>query len=53
MQILIRNDNPDKGTETVMGSPIEAQEYMIRNDNPDKGTETFHSRTECFTVIKD
>ena len=36
----IRNDNPDKGTET----PLFVSRYicgiLIRNDNPDKGTET-------------
>ena len=36
---LIRNDNPDKGTETVYAPVLEPQQ--IRNDNPDKGTETF------------
>ena len=38
----IRNDNPDKGTETIAvlcKCPF-IQKYMIRNDNPDKGTET-------------
>ena len=39
----IRNDNPDKGTET---SPppdrVNITFLMIRNDNPDKGTETFY-----------
>ena len=37
----IKNDNPDKGTETlvkkVSDSPTDGE---IKNDNPDKGTET-------------
>ena len=40
-QILIRNDNPDKGTETKRKSPTTTGSTIkIRNDNPDKGTET-------------
>ena len=37
----IRNDNPDKGTETSLAVK-EHTIYIIviRNDNPDKGTET-------------
>ena len=39
---MIRNDNPDKGTETFACSLIILQiKPVIRNDNPDKGTETF------------
>ena len=38
---LIRNDNPDKGTETVsLISLMHGCLLLIRNDNPDKGTET-------------
>ena len=36
----IRNDNPDKGTETVYLIYITKLFTAIRNDNPDKGTET-------------
>ena len=37
----IRNDNPDKGTETdLSGRFIADFTIEIRNDNPDKGTET-------------
>ena len=38
---LIRNDNPDKGTETgVVDYILKVGYKKIRNDNPDKGTET-------------
>ena len=36
----IRNDNPDKGTETPTGLLYSFSSIPIRNDNPDKGTET-------------
>ena len=39
----IRNDNPDKGTETgVVDYILKVGYKKIRNDNPDKGTETSH-----------
>ena len=38
--VMIRNDNPDKGTETYSYYLLRAVSSMIRNDNPDKGTET-------------
>ena len=39
---FIRNDNPDKGTETVGVLEVVMEIVkVIRNDNPDKGTETF------------
>ena len=38
--ILIRNDNPDKGTETSNPKIVPYFPTKIRNDNPDKGTET-------------
>ena len=37
---LIRNDNPDKGTETSVKHTCCVMSKVIRNDNPDKGTET-------------
>ena len=38
---MIRNDNPDKGTETIPVSHApKLSKIQIRNDNPDKGTET-------------
>ena len=37
---LIRNDNPDKGTETISLVAFIDTYVKIRNDNPDKGTET-------------
>ena len=37
---MIRNDNPDKGTETLMVYMVSTDYTVIRNDNPDKGTET-------------
>ena len=37
---LIRNDNPDKGTETLLEVLCADVQVSIRNDNPDKGTET-------------
>ena len=36
----IRNDNPDKGTETRSATKFLLISNVIRNDNPDKGTET-------------
>ena len=36
----IRNDNPDKGTETSFLFVVFITKFSIRNDNPDKGTET-------------
>ena len=35
-----RNDNPDKGTETILASMLMFLKPSFRNDNPDKGTET-------------
>ena len=40
---LIRNDNPDKGTETQGYFFSSDFRHSIRNDNPDKGTETLKS----------
>ena len=37
----IRNDNPDKGTETKSVALLPLLKMPIRNDNPDKGTETY------------
>ena len=37
---MIRNDNPDKGTETISDIQNWSSFREIRNDNPDKGTET-------------
>ena len=37
---MIRNDNPDKGTETSVVKTHRTKTCKIRNDNPDKGTET-------------
>ena len=42
---MIRNDNPDKGTEIIMDSIQQIQDGTIRNDNPDKGTEIYGIRT--------
>ena len=37
---MIRNDNPDKGTEINPTAENMVQVFgLIRNDNPDKGTE--------------
>ena len=48
----IRNDNPDKGTETVR--PLKCQPFCIpiRNDNPDKGTETICTWSFFLCVIQ-
>ena len=50
----IRNDNPDKGTETrEKGKRREKGKKKIRNDNPDKGTETlFFSPTILSLTIR-
>ena len=37
---MIRNDNPDKGTEIPSTRTDAYCKLSIRNDNPDKGTET-------------
>ncbi len=44
VEIVIRNDNPDKGTETGLCDSFTYRFSVIRNDNPDKVTETFHLR---------
>ena len=36
----LKDDNPDKGTETVIGAPSVSYPFMLKDDNPDKGTET-------------
>ena len=39
---MFRNNNPDKGTETVSFTlSILDGRHKFRNNNPDKGTETF------------
>ena len=39
--IWFRNNNPDKGTETInLTSAIMLNNAVFRNNNPDKGTET-------------
>ena len=50
----IRNDNPDKGTETENSSydPLDIL-YMIRNDNPDKGTETSRLSSALTLLVLD
>ena len=37
---MFRNNNPDKGTETINLYLIIPYLYKFRNNNPDKGTET-------------
>ena len=44
----IRNDNPDKGTETLGKGFLREVAAEIRNDNPDKGTETI--AVAIFTI---
>ena len=39
--ILFRNNNPDKGTETIDQYINLEKSVEFRNNNPDKGTETF------------
>ena len=51
----IRNDNPDKGTETGKHSCVRPFQTAIRNDNPDKGTETisgFSANILCSFLIR-
>ena len=36
----MKDDNPDKGTETVTGSDNLKENGKLKDDNPDKGTET-------------
>ena len=53
MNLKIRNDNPDKGTETksLMGMNWTA-DILIRNDNPDKGTETIEAIHNGFINLR-
>ena len=38
-----RNNNPDKGTETLSGAVRIINGFLsFRNNNPDKGTETIY-----------
>ena len=37
---VFRNNNPDKGTETLIKGKDTAAWLKFRNNNPDKGTET-------------
>ena len=40
---MFRNNNPDKGTETLDNDKVLANSAnMFRNNNPDKGTETVY-----------
>ena len=49
---VIRNDNPDKGTETNYSEPVTADvSSQIRNDNPDKGTETGLNEKKSNVVL--
>ena len=53
MVSMIRNDNPDKGTETFSTSFIVATlPNMIRNDNPDKGTETTSLHFRLLSYVR-
>ena len=36
-----RNNNPDKGTETLLTIAYTFLYILFRNNNPDKGTETY------------
>jgi len=48
---MIRNDNPDKGTEGTAGVESQAGYVAeIRNDNPDKGTED-HYQCQDNTLL--
>ena len=38
----MKDDNPDKGTETVEGNTSDGSE-VLKDDNPDKGTETLEA----------
>ena len=49
---MIRNDNPDKGTETVHSKQdLTLLVNGIRNDNPDKGTETPGDLSKAFVAL--
>ena len=49
----IRNDNPDKGTETDYILQEVSYTLRIRNDNPDKGTETIIDSIFASMVTSD
>ena len=38
--LLLKDDNPDKGTETIKKSHSNKFLEKLKDDNPDKGTET-------------
>ena len=47
-----RNNNPDKGTETIEIIEENIVKVKFRNNNPDKGTETFSKRGRiCFRLF--
>ena len=53
----LKDDNPDKGTETRMINLKLSPSILLKDDNPDKGTETFLSisdlKVENFSPLKD
>ena len=49
--IVLKDDNPDKGTETTIYIISIIKKFiMLKDDNPDKGTETHFISTP--TIIK-
>ena len=45
---MLKDDNPDKGTETLKSSVKKHCGYLLKDDNPDKGTETFTPNTSSL-----
>ena len=46
--VELKDDNPDKGTETVFLFLLQVDLNPLKDDNPDKGTET--QKTHIYVV---
>ena len=50
----LKDDTPDKGTETQLNNPIWIAFSLLKDDTPDKGTETRSCREKgCQCLLKD
>ena len=51
---LLKDDNPDKGTETCLGFlPSNSNILSLKDDNPDKGTETKRGSIDiAYSLLK-
>ena len=50
---MLKDDNPDKGTETQMYANIQCEDCdKLKDDNPDKGTETNPKHQPAVQVFR-